>query len=135
MSAEPKPNEQVVDPKPNEMSAEKLEKLYQVVIKAINILETLSHSSSIAADKLINIELRQCLSLGEGTDAARFVHNWARAASASISDKHVEALAKIAKHATEFNEFRGDSISYNELFFSKDERRAVFIYIYICIYI
>eukprot|EP00972_Heterocapsa_arctica_P061210 9025308-Heterocapsa_arctica.AAC.1 len=92
-------------------------------LEIVRLLENLTSISQFAADKLANIKLRQCLVEGEGTGAARFVHEWARAKSAAISHKHLESPARIAKRATENPELRGDALCYNEIFYEKDERR------------
>eukprot|EP00972_Heterocapsa_arctica_P095970 14159914-Heterocapsa_arctica.AAC.1 len=51
----------------------------KMYLKIFSLLEDMLQSSQFAAEKLANLELRQCLVDGEGTDAARFVHAWARA--------------------------------------------------------
>ena len=95
----------------------------RMYLKLLLVLERLTKSNEYAAEKLTNMELRQCLTEGEGTDAARFVHDWVRAKSASISAKHIDALTRIANLSSESTEDRGDALSYNEMFYSKDERR------------
>eukprot|EP00972_Heterocapsa_arctica_P104540 15406562-Heterocapsa_arctica.AAC.1 len=79
-------HEMSAEPKPYEMSAEP--KAHEMYLQIIYLLEQIVNKTTHSADKLTNLELRQCLTDGEGTDASRFVHTWARAQSASISEKH-----------------------------------------------
>ena len=68
-----------------------------------------------------NIELRQCMTIGQGTDAARMFGTYLKAGSASWSSQH-QALILEMLYADTSGTLR--AIEYKGLFAKKDKRRA-----------
>ena len=72
-------------------------------------------------EKQANIELRQCMTVGQGTDAARMLGQYLKAGSASWSSQH-QALILEMLYGDTSGTLR--AIEYKGLFAKKDKRRA-----------
>ena len=72
-------------------------------------------------EKQANIELRQCMTVGQGTDAARMLGQYLKAGSASWSSQH-QALILEMLYMDPSGTLR--AIEYKGLFAKKDRRRA-----------
>ena len=72
-------------------------------------------------EKQANIELRQCMTVGQGTDAARMLGQYLKAGSASWSSQH-QALILEMLYGDTSGTLR--AIEYKGLLAKKDKRRA-----------
>ena len=104
--------------------AKGLQDLAQAQREVAKKLKAIKVSCEGIHEKQANIELRQCMTVGQGTDAARMLGQYLKAGSASWSSQH-QALILEMLYGDTSGTLR--AIEYKGLFAKKDKRRAEYL--------
>ena len=110
--------------------ASDMERLFALVVEGQNklvegqnkLLEVMTYQTHVlekVADKISNVEMRQCATSGEGTDASRMTSHYFRGNSA-LWAKHIKSM--IVEMVVSENSIK--AMQYKGIFNKKDKRRG-----------